>query len=1359
MADLSKGVNLNNTLAAQVKPTDEQLLDELYGTTSKPTMTDAGVKKYIGPMPKKEPGIVDTAKDIGKGIIRGPFENLKNTTVNLSKYLGIEGTPQELAPFSTDVLEMIGKPSTDAGKIAETISQVGTAVLTTRNIPGATTFTGSMATGAISDFVIWDSNDGRLADLLSEAGVQNELVKYLKHDPKDTAMEDNFKNVVEGALSNVVAEGVIRTTIAGYKAAKASLWASRTPEEVAVAIDGVAVKPIVPKAKKGISPERQIKINEWHKSSAPDTKNIDGTPKVYYHGTNASFDTFSTDKLGAITGAESAKKAFFFTNRPKTADYYAVGDAGSPTTAMNAKKFKGLETLQKYNMNVMPVYINMKNPYIYDFKGKVYRDTTYADIIDKAKAEGYDGVILKNTYDAGELNKVDAIMKGRFKSEDIIAVFKPEQVKSIFNKGTFDEANPSIIDRPDAKIKSDGSVEATIGVSAKQQDSTTMATKTPGVDFTGMKPPQTAFNYDKMPLSMTTMQDFERRASNKEYEELFQTGVVPLRVIEERGTKLYENIKADNGSFTELARAYNTRTQDLPYVQVALKKYLSEADTKISSLRDITAPTDLANIINYKLIKAEMEEVAGNLNAGITSTARTTTSGRIGIDMGIVRKKFEEASFFEPDKLNKDLENFIDKETALLWHKDLNKFADIEEEVVLKKITDSLDPKDSSIKKILNVLVEERTAGFLSNPVSHFINATGNLLSMPIRTAEYYMAGAVGAFTKSEDRFLLDELNAMHSGVFANTKGTFTAMGNALKVIGDGPKIMEDVFEQGLIDSFKKADTGSYRAISQDYLMGDLTNATAIRQLGGQMLDTIGATIRLPYHALTAVDDMFKRSIYGGQISYIATREANKLGLKGEAKSKFIGEFVAAHQSLFMTPNKELSPEIKELIDKHIRKNDGRFHLEAIERAREGTFSEEIRGGVNDSDINRALHFINRARLSFPAAQLIVPFYNTIVNILKFVGRRTPGINMLSQRITSDMAAGGRRRALAQAQMFMGTSLYALGGYLAYNGMVTGAAPKNEREAWKTAGIPEYSIRIGDKWIQYNRFDPIASFLSLTADFTRFHTEMVRRGYADVEGYLDHADEVVYTMTVAFTNNVLNKSMIKGVSDLLKAINDGDATYFESMVASFAPYSGLSNWANQQEYTKEAKGLLEKFIKVYAPYNLRDSLDVLGKPILDEKFFGIKERELTKSPIRKEIMRLQLNVGKFDNKLIANSTQIELEPEDHWKMQQLLESKFKLESKLNALVATPEYKQAPDGIDFSVEGTKKWRIKKMITDGREQARQAFVRNNPAVMKQYTDKVKDNRATLNNRRKGLYEDWLTPTSDAQQQQLLDVGKIK
>jgi hypothetical protein len=187
------------------------------------------------------------------------------------------------------------------------------------------------------------------------------------------------------------------------------------------------------------------RLQEWHKDSAPETKNEDGSPKVFYHGTNASFDSFSASKLGGMTGAESAKKAFFFTDRPKTADYYAVGDAGSAESAMNAKKFKGLETVQKYNMNVMPVYINMKNPLIHDFKGKVYRDTTYADIISKAKSEGHDGVILKNTYDAGELNKIDAVMKGRFKGENIIAVFKPEQIKSVFNKGTFDESNPNIL--------------------------------------------------------------------------------------------------------------------------------------------------------------------------------------------------------------------------------------------------------------------------------------------------------------------------------------------------------------------------------------------------------------------------------------------------------------------------------------------------------------------------------------------------------------------------------------------------------------------------------------------------------------------------------------------------------------------------------------------------------------------------------------------------------------------------------------------------------------------------------------------------------------------------------------------------
>jgi hypothetical protein len=93
----------------------------------------------------------------------------------------------------------------------------------------------------------------------------------------------------------------------------------------------------------------------------------------------------------------------------------------------------------------MPVYLSLQNPLVHDFKNKVYRDKKYRELIDQAKKEGRDGVILKNTYDSGEYSRFDAIIRGKFKGEDIYVAFEPTQIKSaIGNIGTFDPTKPDI---------------------------------------------------------------------------------------------------------------------------------------------------------------------------------------------------------------------------------------------------------------------------------------------------------------------------------------------------------------------------------------------------------------------------------------------------------------------------------------------------------------------------------------------------------------------------------------------------------------------------------------------------------------------------------------------------------------------------------------------------------------------------------------------------------------------------------------------------------------------------------------------------------------------------------------------------
>ena len=150
--------------------------------------------------------------------------------------------------------------------------------------------------------------------------------------------------------------------------------------------------------------EKIANLANWHKDSHAITKESDGSPKVFYHGTNAKFDAFDIDKgKGSWLG-----KSFYFTD--------------------SKSKAKG------YGKNVISTYLNLKNPYIskandhYSFVNEVkeqfgvkenYGEFDPAQVL---KQQGYDGVVYKDWDD---------------EVGTIYTAFSPNQIKSIDNKGTF----------------------------------------------------------------------------------------------------------------------------------------------------------------------------------------------------------------------------------------------------------------------------------------------------------------------------------------------------------------------------------------------------------------------------------------------------------------------------------------------------------------------------------------------------------------------------------------------------------------------------------------------------------------------------------------------------------------------------------------------------------------------------------------------------------------------------------------------------------------------------------------------------------------------------------------------------------
>lgn len=209
------------------------------------------------------------------------------------------------------------------------------------------------------------------------------------------------------AVMDIATAGVVKPAFqAGKKAVKAV--GKSLPKDLPV---GMSIKmldgtdEVIKQAPKIETPEFK---NWFGKSKVVDG---DGKPVVLYHGTDQNFDEFQGT-------------SWFTTSKSDASNYSEIITPGKERTP-----------------NVMPVYVSIKKPKVID---------SYAtrDEVEAAKQSGkYDGVIVKGVMGS---------------DKNYYITFKPEQVKSVFNRGTFDPKDPNILR---------GAGAATAGATATQEES------------------------------------------------------------------------------------------------------------------------------------------------------------------------------------------------------------------------------------------------------------------------------------------------------------------------------------------------------------------------------------------------------------------------------------------------------------------------------------------------------------------------------------------------------------------------------------------------------------------------------------------------------------------------------------------------------------------------------------------------------------------------------------------------------------------------------------------------------------------------------------------------------------------------
>ena len=168
-----------------------------------------------------------------------------------------------------------------------------------------------------------------------------------------------------------------------------------------------------------------------------DSKVVDaeGKPLVVYHGTARDFAEFRKGSGGKGQRADT-DGAIFFGGDPRAVDFFA---------RMESRRSGEGE-------RVLPVYLRLTNPIEHDFDKSEKSVEVSQALIKQAKAEGRDGVVMRNVRD------------GDGPAGDVFVVFDPSQIKSaIGNRGTFDPNNPNIL------FQADGDKRGSITVGANRK--------------------------------------------------------------------------------------------------------------------------------------------------------------------------------------------------------------------------------------------------------------------------------------------------------------------------------------------------------------------------------------------------------------------------------------------------------------------------------------------------------------------------------------------------------------------------------------------------------------------------------------------------------------------------------------------------------------------------------------------------------------------------------------------------------------------------------------------------------------------------------------------------------------------------
>lgn len=339
---------------------------------------------------------------------------------------------------------------------------------------------------------------------------------------------------------------------------------------------------------------------------------------------------------------------------------------------------------------------------------------------------------------------------------------------------------------------------------------------------------------------------------------------------------------------------------------------------------------------------------------------------------------------------------------------------------------------------------------------------------------------------------------------------------------------------------------------------------------------------------------------------------------------------------------------------------------DALRTSERTTLTGALSGNDYHPVIGKASQFVQSMRSQFPESRFILPVFNVPANSLGENMRRIPGLNLLLGETRDELLGnlGAVRQADAYGRTMLGGAFMLWAYHMSRQGQMTGAGPTDpgNRKAWSDQGYMPYSLRIGDKWVDYSRYDLPGAMLAIPSnmyDSTVYHRQ-------DDPSYEARMLGSIGSLAQYFKD----KAALQGASNLMNfgASPGADESFFDRTMNSVVSRSLVPNFVTQlgrnttDDLKRSATAPSEALMNAFpmTSKELDPMRNVLGEPLhvprdsLAENLLPVTIAPATtfkSDPVMSELDRLRQATGSapgvthpsaFDNNFF-DSTQVKLE--------------------------------------------------------------------------------------------------------------------